>query len=278
MNVGLVAVIALGLLAAFQQPPAQETYADVPGARIWFKDTGGSGVPVVLLHAATGSVRNWEKQYPVFTSAGYRVIAYDRRGWGRTTVQPGGQPQSAADDLQSLMTFLHVDRFHLVATAAGGFVALDYALSFPDRLRSLVIANSVGGVQDEDYVELGRTLRPPQFDALPAHVRELGPSFRAGDPEGTRKWMEMERMSRQDGVAAQPFRNRMTFAVLDKIKTPTLLLTGDADMYAPPPVLKRFTDRIRGSQSLIIPEAGHSSYWEKPEAFNRAVLDFIRKH
>jgi len=155
---------------------------------------------------------------------------------------------------------------------------LDYVLSFPDRLRSLVIANSVGGVQDEDYVELGRTLRPPQFDALPAHVRELGPSFRAGDPEGTRKWMEMERTSRQDGVAAQPFRNRMTFAVLDKIKTPTLLLTGDADMYAPPPVLKRFTDRIRGSQSLIIPEAGHSSYWEKPEAFNRAVLDFIRKH
>ena len=58
----------------------------------------------------------------------------------------------------------------------------------------------------------------------------------------------------------------------------TLLLTGDADMYAPPPILKRFTDRIRGSQSVIIPEAGHSSYWEKPEMFNRAVLEFIGKH
>ena len=62
------------------------------------------------------------------------------------------------------------------------------------------------------------------------------------------------------------------------IKTPTLLLTGGADMYAPPPVLKRFTDRIRGSQSLIIPEAGHSSYWEQPELFNRAILDFIGRH
>jgi pimeloyl-ACP methyl ester carboxylesterase len=278
MNVGLVAIVALGLFAALQQPPARETYADVPGARIWFKDTGGPGIPVVLLHAATGSVRNWEKQYPVFTAAGYRVIAYDRRGWGRTTVQPGAQPVAAADDLQSLMTFLGIDRFHVVATAAGGFVALDYALSFPERLRSLVLANSVGGVQDEDYVELGRTLRPPQFDALPAHVRELGPSFRAGNPEGTRAWMDMERMSRQDGVAAQPFRNRMTFALLEKIKTPTLLLTGDADMYAPPPVLKRFRDRIRGSQSLIIPEAGHSSYWEKPDEFNRAILDFIKRH
>jgi pimeloyl-ACP methyl ester carboxylesterase len=279
MNVGLIAICAFALFAALQgPPPARETYAEVPGARIWFKDTGGAGVPVVLLHAATGSVRNWEKQYPVFTSAGFRVIAYDRRGWGRTTVQPGAQPGTAADDLQSLMTFLHVDRFHLVGTAAGGFVALDYALSFPERVRSLIIANSVGGVQDEDYVELGRTLRPPQFDALPAHVRELGPSFRAANPEATRAWMEMEGMSRQAGVPAQGFRNRMTFALLEKIQTPTLLLTGDADMYAPPPVLKRFTDRIKGSQSIIIPEAGHSSYWEKPDLFNRAVLEFIRKH
>ena len=70
----------------------------------------------------------------------------------------------------------------------------------------------------------------------------------------------------------------MTFSVLESIKVPTLLITGDADMYAPPPLLRMFTSRIKGSESLVIPEAGHSAYWEKPEAFNRAVLEFLKKH
>jgi pimeloyl-ACP methyl ester carboxylesterase len=87
------------------------------------------------------------------------------------------------------MDHLGLDRIHLVGTAAGAIGSLDFALSFPQRLRSLVVANSIGGVQDEDYLALGRRLRPPQFDALPAEVRELGPSYRAADPEGTRRWM-----------------------------------------------------------------------------------------
>src|ERR1700693_5111686 len=124
----------------------QESYAELPGARIFYIDTGGSGVPVVFLHAATGSSRVWEYQIPAFTARGYRVIAYDRRGFGRSVIDPAGpQPGTGADDLQSLMQQLGVDRFHLVGTAAGAFVALDFALSFPQRLRSLVVANSIGG-------------------------------------------------------------------------------------------------------------------------------------
>ena len=278
---GLYVLLGVAILAEIlaQQPaPARETYADISGQHVWFKDTGGAGVPVVLLHAATGSVRSWEKQFTAFTASGYRVIAYDRQGWGRTVSREGSTVTSVTDDLESLVNYLGVDRFHLVGTAAGGFVAFDYALEFPQRLRSLVVANSIGGMQDEDYVQLGRALRPPQFDAMPAHIRELGPSYRASNPEGTRTWIELERMSRHDGAAAPQYRNRITFATLEKIKTPTLLITGDADMYAPPPLLRRFTDRIKGSQSMVIPEAGHSSYWEKPDVFNRAVLDFIGKH
>ena len=94
------------------------------------------------------------------------------------------------------MGHLGIDRFHLVGTAAGGFGAVDYALSFPQRLRSLVIANSIGGVQDEDYLELGRRIRPPEFLALPPDFRELGRRNRAGNPDGTRRWLELERASR----------------------------------------------------------------------------------
>ncbi len=255
------------------------TYADLPGDRLWYTDSGGNGTPIVVLHSNTGSSENWQRyQVPAFATARYRVIAVDRRGWGRSVPEPGAPPGTAADDLHALMKHLGIGKFHLVATAGGGFVAFDYALSFPGDLRSLVIANSIGGVQDEDYLELGRRLRPPQFDALPPELREVGPSYRASNPEGTRAWIELEHKSRQPGASAQGYRNRITFALLEKIKTPTLFLTGDADMYAPPSLLKLFTARVSNSETKIIPEAGHSSYWEKPEMFNDAVLTFIRKH
>ena len=261
--------------------PAREAYAELPGVRIWFKDTGGSGVPAVFLHAGSGSSQVWEYQIPAFTAAGYRFIAYDRRGWGRSVIDPSSaQPGTAADDLDRLMDYLGVDRFHLVATAAGGSVAMDYALSFPQRLRSLVIANNVGRVDDEEYLELVSSLRPPQYPDLPRWFRELGPLYRAANPEGTRRWMEFESRSRPEGplLATQPLRNRLTFSLLERIEIPTLLIAGGADLSAPPPLQRFYTARIRNSKSLIVPDAGHSTYWEQPEIFNRAVLEFIRKH
>jgi pimeloyl-ACP methyl ester carboxylesterase len=262
-------------------PPFREAFAELPGVRLCYRDTGGNGIPVVLMHAATGSSRVWEYQIPAFTAAGFRVIAFDRRGFGRTTIVPGGtQPGTAADDLQALMDFLHVDRFHLIGTAAGGFASIDYALSFPQRLRSLVLANTIGGVQDESYLALGRRIRPPEFNALPADVRELGPSYRAANPEGTRRWIELERSNRSEGTPppAQTMRHRLTFALVETIRTPALILTGGADLYAPPPAMKLIAERINGAEWVVVPEAGHSTYWEQPEAFNSAVLAFLRKH
>jgi pimeloyl-ACP methyl ester carboxylesterase len=234
------------------------------------------------MHAATGSSRVWDHQIPAFTAAGYRFIAYDRRGWGRSVIAlTGPQPGTGADDLQGLMDYLQIDRFHLVATAAGVSVSLDYAVSFPQRVRSLVIANgALGGLEDKDYQEMGRRIRSPQLDALPPELRELGPSYRATNPEGVRRWIELEHVSRPEGPPApqQMMRNRMTTSLLETMKVPVLLITGDADLSAPPPLLRFVAARIRNSESLIIPEAGHSAYWEQPEIFNRAVLEFIRRH
>jgi pimeloyl-ACP methyl ester carboxylesterase len=224
----------------------------------------------------------WEHQLPAFAASGYRVITYDRRGFGRSAVDPNGvQPGTGADDLLGLAKHLGINRLHLVGTAAGGGIALDFALSFPERLRSLVVANAVGGVQDQDYLALGQRMRPsPQFDALPPDLRELGPSYRAANPGGTQRWLELARVSRSEASPppAQTMRNRITFTALEQIRVPTLLLTGDADLYAPPSVLRLFKGRIEKSESVIVPEAGHSVFWEQPEVFNRSVLAFIRKH
>jgi pimeloyl-ACP methyl ester carboxylesterase len=240
---------------------------EVPGKGIRYEDSGaelsGQGLPVVFLHAGSGSSRMWEHQVPAFTALGYRFIAYDRSAEG-----------IAVEDLEALAEYLLLDRFHLVGTAAGGIVAVDYALTHPQRLRSLVVANSILGVQDEEYVAMSRRLRPsPEFNALPTEVKELGPSYRAANPEGTKRWSELAQH-----VASQPTRNKITFASLETIQTPTLLLTGDADLYTPPSVLRLFAARFPNCESVVVPECGHSAFWEQPELFNRAVLDFISKH
>ncbi len=164
-----------------------------------------------------------------------------------------------------------------MGTAAGAIVALDYALSFPQRLRSLVLANTHGGVQGDDYRALQERLRPaPHFDALPAHVRELGPAYRAANPEGELRWLALSHQARSAQPLTQPPRNRITFAALEALALPTLLLTGDADLYMPEFVLRLFQRKIRNAKTAILPGVGHSAYWEQPEAFNRAVLEFIR--
>ncbi len=149
-GIGLLICVVLGAVVGSAQQ--RETYADLPGVKLWFKDSGGNGVPVVFLHSNTGSSQNWQNQIAAFTGAGFRFIAYDRRGWGRSRAEPGALPGTAADDLHNLMKYLDIERFHLVGTAGGGFVVYDYALSFPEQLRSLVVANSIGGMQDEDYL------------------------------------------------------------------------------------------------------------------------------
>ena len=282
----LSSLAALGFaqtLGAFQAPPAvHEGFAEVPGVKIWYRDTGGQGVPVIFLHSASGSSANWDYQFQAFTAAGYRCVAYDRRGWGRSTsIQSGPQPGTAADDLQALVEHLQIDRFHLVGTAAGASVALDYVLSFPQHVRSVAIANAaLGGLEDEGYQELTKRLRAPQIEGLPVHLREVGPSYRADNGEGTRRWMALNQISQPNGPPATPqaVKNRLTIPSLQGLKVPLMMITGDSDLLAPPPFLRYVTARVKGIESLTIPAAGHSSYWERPEVFNRAVLEFIRKH
>jgi pimeloyl-ACP methyl ester carboxylesterase len=274
----LVLVHGAGLGGQQAMPAGQ--FARLVDRQLWYVDTGGTGTPVVLLHARTGSTLAWERQVPAFSARGFRVIAFDRLGSGRSRLAEGATPGSAADDLNALTSQLGLTRFHLVGTAAGGIVALDYAVSFPQRVRALVVANSIGGVQDADYVALGRRLRPsPQFDQLPPELREVGPSYRAGDPAGTARWLEIEHLSRPEvPVAVQATKNRMSFGLLESLRMPTLLLTGGADLYAPPPVMRLFAARLRGAETMVFPEAGHSSYWEAAEDFNRTVLAFLAKH
>ena len=254
---------------------------ELPGVHLWYNDTGGTGTPVIFLHAASGTSDSWVYQLPAFTAAGYRCITYDRRGWGRSRPLPtGAQPGYGSDDLHGLAAHLGLVRFHVVATAAGGIVGLDYALLHPERVRSLVVANSIGGVQDAAYLEVQQRLRPPEIQALPVELRELGPSYRALNPEGTGHWIAIERASRPEGShgPGQPLQQPMTLARLATMRVPVLVLVGDADLLSPPALMRLLAAPIPQCQLVTVPEAGHAAFWEQPELWNRLVLEFIGQH
>ena len=255
-------------------------YAALPGVKLWFIDSGGGGVPIVLLHPNTGNVAIWEGQIPAFTQAGYRVIAYDRRGWGKSMADPasGAQPGSIAGDLDALADHLGIDKFHLLGVAGGGFAAVDYAAWRPQRLRSLVIGASTLKVDDKDIADFIARIAIPDIRKHAAHYREVGASYRGADPQGTERWIEIERYSRQPGAPEQPLRTPNTFAKLKTIATPTLAITADADLLAPPALMRLWAAHLQTHEWAVIHDAGHAMAWEQPGAFNDKVLDFIKRH
>jgi pimeloyl-ACP methyl ester carboxylesterase len=269
------------MASAAQTPvPQFAGYADLPGVRLWYTDSGGSGVPVVLLHANTGNADSWQYNIPGFVEAGYRVITFDRRGWGRSAANPdtGPQPGTIAEDLHALVEYLKFDRFHLVGVAGGGFAAYDYVLWHPERLRSLVIAASGGAIVDEEMRKLREKTALPGFAKWPPEFREVSMGYMATNPEGLKRWLEIHHNSRQTGAPVQPQRTTITYAKLATIRVPTLLMPGDQDLQTPPWVMRRQLAHIPGAQFIVLPEAAHSINWEQPEVFNRNVLEFIRRH
>jgi pimeloyl-ACP methyl ester carboxylesterase len=282
--VGALSAIAIGCQKAKAAGAADNSvsgmYAELPGVKMWFTDTGGNGVPLVLLHPHTGTSAVWENQNENFSRDGYRVIAFDRRGWGKSIANAvtGPQPGSIAGDLDALADHLKLDKFHLLGVAAGGFAALDYAAWRPERLRSLVIGASTGQVADKEIADFIARIEIPNIRKLPAVYREVGPSYRGANPEGTKRWIEIDEHARQPDASDQPSRTPNTFAKIATIPTPTLLVAADADLLAPPALMRILAAHLKDHEWAVVPDAGHAIEWEQPGLFNEKVLEFVKRH
>jgi pimeloyl-ACP methyl ester carboxylesterase len=259
------------------QAPVTEGLAELPGTKLWYWDTGGQGVPVVLMHPASVSSEVWLYQQPMFAT-GYRVIAYSRRGYIRSDPVPATDPGHASQDLGNLLDFLNVGRCHIVASAAGCQVSMDFALSHPERIRSLTLSSGTGGVSDAEYSETLEHIRPVGFDDYPVEFRELSPAYRASNPEGAARWKAISEAAVTGERRGQTNVNQIVWAAVERLNLPVLLIGGDADLYMPPPVMREFLSHLQNGELNIVPEAGHSSYWEQPEIFNRTVLNFLSRN
>ncbi|MGC3980379.1 MAG: alpha/beta hydrolase [Steroidobacteraceae bacterium] len=261
------------------QVPAKEGMLKLKDVSLYYWDTGGSGTPIILFHPFTGSGKVWQYQQPVFAKAGYRVIGYSRRGFNGSESGPKDKPGTGSGDVLEMLDVLGIQKFHAVASAGGAFVAADFAISYPERLQSLVLACSILGASGGEFSKMTKNLRPPGYENLSEAFHELSPSYRAANPEGTDIWTHNQETSRNgEGGINQPYANKITLEALEKFTIPVLLMGGGADLIAPPPVVRLFAKHIPKSELVIVNEAGHSAYWERPDVFNAAVLKFIRKH
>lgn len=260
------------------QVPVTEGMAQLADTRLWFQDTGGPGEPLVLVHPASGSALIWGYQQPAFAAAGYRVIVYSRRGYYRSAPLDRARPGIASEDLHQLADFLGLGKFHLVGSAQGGSIASDYAFSHPERLLSLTVSSNQFGVVDGAIQAAAARIRPQIWEEIPVEIREVGPSYRARNPEGLRQWIELERKSGLTDSFRQPLKNRITEGMLATLAVPVLVICGAADLATPPSVARLIAAKIPDAELVVAPEAGHSVYWEEPHLFNRAVLAFIARH
>jgi len=113
---------------------------------------------------------------------------------------------------------------------------------------------------------------------LPAVYREVGPSYRGANPEGTKRWIEIDEHARQPEAPDQPLRTPNTFAKIETIPIPALVMAADADLLAPPALIRIWAAHMKDHEWAIVPDAGHAIAWEQPDIFNEKVLEFIQRH
>jgi len=262
-----------------EQVPVTEYQVPVSGGgSLWCWDTGGDGEAVVLLHPGSGSGESWPYQQPVLAGAGLRVIGYSRRGAYGSVAGTKAEADTASGDLDTLADQLGLDRFHLSGSAAGGPGALDYALSHEDRLLGLTVSGSIMGIMDAEYEELTSALQPDPFGDMPVDFKELGPSYRGGDRDGVAAWLDINSRARTSDAFAQSLAHTLTWSALETLTLPVQLVTGDADLYSPPSLMRLNAEHLQDVETHVVREAGHNPHWEQPAAWNRLLLHFVRRH
>jgi pimeloyl-ACP methyl ester carboxylesterase len=168
-------------------------------------------------------------------AAGYRVVAWSRRDYIGTQVT--GDDPGVNADIPTITKALGLGRFHGRLGSRGG-IAVEFATAHPDRLLSLTMANSISGLSDPAFRAWAESLRPAPFGQLPQAVRELGPTYRAANPEG-RAAGQSWRRNRGSSRWARRLRRMWDGMIWPDWPMPILWMTGDADLFVPPPLQKR---------------------------------------
>jgi 3-oxoadipate enol-lactonase len=250
------------------------------GFRFYYEDTGGHGPTVLFLHGAGGNHLSWWQQVPVFAEE-YRCVTVDQRGFGQSPDVAGGPgPAALATDAIALLDHLGIGQAALVAQSMGGWAAVGAAVGAPARFWAVVMANTVGNLTNPEIAALRQQLAAasPPRPAVLWHAA-LGETFRKEQP--VRSFLYAQIAGTNAPLPAE-FRDqlgRLTTPVerYAATRVPTLFLTSDEDGLIWPELSEKVHQHVAGSRFVRVPAAGHSTYFERPEVFNREVGAFLEE-
>jgi pimeloyl-ACP methyl ester carboxylesterase len=246
------------------------------GDEIYFETHGAADAPVVVLgHGAGGNHAIWYQQVPVF-ARDYLVLTWDQRGFGLSTNRNGNaNPRTATDDLVAILDHLGVEHAHVVGQSLGGWAALGVALRHRDRVGSLVLADTIGGIAIPDWWKAAvQAQREGPFNH-PA----LADGFCRANPERAHLYLQiggLKRDANPDQLAVLRGLRECTVGddELTGYDVPTLFIVGTEDEIFSPATIADAAARVPGARVEPVHGAGHSPYFEQPEAWNALVLDF----
>lgn len=264
------------------------------GCGLHVRDTGGSGHPVVLIHGWPLSGEAWEAQLEALHAAGFRAIAYDRSGFGRSRKSETRHDYNVlADDLAALVDEMDLKEFSLVGFSMGGGEAARYPSRYSDsRVRSLVFAAAVPPclMQSEDNPD--GPLTPAAFEGMRQAVSSDPGGFHEQftrnffSVEGQLKTSEAERQKalqlcgQADQLAVEETMDAWAMtdfrADLDTICRPVLVIHGDSDEIVPFEGSGKLTaERISGAQTHIIKGGPHGINTTHADEFNQVLIEFL---
>jgi pimeloyl-ACP methyl ester carboxylesterase len=259
-------------------------------------DTGGNGRPVVLIHGWPLSGESWSEQVPVFEAAGYRVITYDRRGFGRSDKPLTGYGyDTLTDDLHALLVALDLKNVTLVGFSMGGGEVARYFGKFgSERVRSVVFASAVppfmlktpgnpdGPLDTAEAAKMTAGLAANKdafFDDFMTQFYSVDGNLAVTEEQRQQALALAGQASKAAALEAMT-----SFAVTDfrddlaKVTVPTLVIHGDSDATVPfEGSGKRTHEAIAGSELVLVAGAPHGVNVSHAAEWNRAVMEFLAK-
>ncbi len=252
----------------------------------------GSGRCLALIHGAGDNLHAWWKQVPAFSQhhrQRYRVLIYDVRGHGETELPEGELGTDVwAADLHALLKTLGIGEAILLGYSMGGGIALQCALEHPEMVKALILSNSAPGAPaSQEAMREREARRQASIAAIQARgieglvddriPRVFSPGFAERDPETVERYKAVIRRNDPQAylrVTGSMFRPGPP-PDLGRVRCPTLVIVGEHDPFSGPEAARAVQQAIPGAQLVVFP-TGHPSALEIPEAYNAAVLDFLK--
>jgi 3-oxoadipate enol-lactonase len=243
-----------------------------------YYESHGSGPAIVFAHGAGGNHLSWWHQVPHFRDR-FTCVTFDHRGFGQSLDSRPPEDRPRFDqDLAALIDHLELQDVRLVAQSMGGWTCLGYTVTHPDRVRALVMADTIGGLTSPEL----QTIRQAARDRVGSQTLESGAyseGFRRRDPTGAFLYDSIRALNPPRevslGTGTPMGRLPVTADQAAALAVPVLFVEGEDDILIPPEVVQAAQAMIPGARLAMVSDAGHSVYFERPAEFNALVDAFL---